>query len=137
MKRTATRRAIQRIWATFAILVTTLHNAVVVLGCLLAQSACTPPDEGRKALAGFKASGPILQGLGEYYGKNGAYPDKLELLAPSFVTPAHLNPPSDIARYEYERNGAGFSFAFRYYGPGSNTCTFESTSRSWDCRGYY
>ena len=113
------------------------RRTVGLLSCLLIQTSCTPPGQGPKALAGFKAAAAILQGLGEYHSKNAAYPDRLESLVPAFLTPAQLSPPSDVARYDYHRTGPGFTFGFSYHGPGTNTCTFESASRSWVCSGHF
>ena len=104
---------------------------------LLLQVACTPPGKGEKALAGFKASAVIIQGLGEFHAKHAAYPEKLDELAPSILTSAQLSPPSEIGRYDYERKATGFSLAFRYTGPGVNHCTFESSARTWSCGGHY
>ena len=115
----------------------TLRIAVGMVASLLSLISCTPPGEGPKALAGFKGAASILQGLGEYHSKNAVYPDRLELLAPVFLAPSQLTPPADVARYEYARKGPGFTFGFNYHGPGTNTCTFDSASRSWECHGHF
>lgn len=99
--------------------------------------ACTPPGQGEKALAGFRASGAILHALGEHHATKGTYPDKLELLAPTSLSASQVTPPAGIARFDYESKGSSFTFAFRYNGPGVNTCTFTSTTRTWDCSGHY
>ena len=115
-------------------------SAAVFACCVtaLVPSACTFPGEGPKALAGFKASAAIIHGLGEYHSKNATYPDTLQLLVPTFLTSDQLTPPRDITGYDYRREeGAGFTFGFKYTGPGANTCTFASSSRSWHCSGLY
>ena len=115
----------------------TIRKTIALLALPLLLTACTPPGEGDKALAGFKASTAIVQALGEYHSKNGAYPDTLEALAPTFLTSARLAPPASVAGYEYSRKGADYTFVFKYHGPGTNRCTFESASRAWDCSGHF
>ncbi len=110
---------------------------VGVLACPLVLSACTPPGDGPKALTGFKASAAIIQGLGEYHSKNGAYPDTLALLVPAFLTSLQLSPPHGVGRYDYSRKANAFSLGFSYHGPGSNTCTFDSIARAWACSGHF
>jgi hypothetical protein len=109
------------------------------VGCVagLAQLACTPPGEGPKALAGFKASAAIIQGLGEYRSKNAAYPATLQALVPELLTTSQLAPPSGVSHFDYEPHGASFTLRFKYSGPGSNTCAFESSSRAWTCTGLF
>jgi hypothetical protein len=114
-----------------------LRSMVSVLVCQLLLTACTPPGEGPKALAGFKASAAILQGLGDYHSKNAAYPSKLDVLVPAFLSSTQLAPPPPVASYDYSQKGGGFTFSFRYHGPGTNTCTFDSALRHWDCAGHF
>ncbi len=120
-----------------AVMTPRFHDAVRLLAGALILSACAAPGEGPKALAGFKASAAIIQALGEYRSKNGAYPDALGSLVPAFATSLQLTPPHDVARFDYGRKGDGFAFGFGYYGPGANTCSFDSALRSWACSGYF
>jgi hypothetical protein len=113
------------------------RSSIGALTCLLVQIGCTPPGEGEKALAGFRSSAGIIQALGEFQAKHGAYPAKLELLVPEIATPALLQLPSGVARYEYRLDGAGFELQFNYTGPGTNDCVFASAKRSWKCYGAF
>jgi hypothetical protein len=114
-----------------------IRPACLALACLCLGVACTPPGQGDKALAGYRASAGLIQALGEYHEKHGAYPDKLEQLVPEVLSAAQLKPPTEVARYTYERQTSGFVLTFNYHGPGTNDCAFDSAKRAWQCDGRF
>jgi len=114
-----------------------MRPACFAVSCLCLVGACTPPGEGDKALAGFRASATLIQALGEYHAKHGTYPDQLEQLAPEVLSAAQLKPPPRVERYTYARKTSGFVLTFNYQGPGTNDCSFDSAKRAWDCAGRF
>jgi hypothetical protein len=111
--------------------------AVLLIPLLL--GACTPPGKGPAARRGYERSAPVIAALEQYRARRGVYPDSLSALVPGFLPDSALRvPDGDRERYplRYRRTADGYELAFRYTGPGMNTCTYTPAAR-WKCSGYF
>ncbi len=111
-----------------------------VLSISLLLSACPPPGVGPAARRGYQRSAPVIAALERYHAARGTYPDSLRQLVPAFLPDSALRlPHRKRERYplDYERTADGYMLAFRYTGPGNNTCSYTPASKEWTCNGYY
>lgn len=93
-----------------------------------------PPGVGPKAEQGYQASAPIIAALARYHEQQGAYPESLDALAPTFLTDvAHTDGAIEIA---YRVTDTSYQLEFRYTGPGMNICTY-TPEIGWHCTGYF
>jgi hypothetical protein len=87
---------------------------------------------------GSKPAKPVLVGLKEYRGAEGAPPVLLKELVPDHLTSSERAACEDaLMDTTYRRTADGYTLCFRYYGPGVNDCCFESGSGVWTCNGYF
>lgn len=114
-------------------------SASVFLGALL-LGACPGPGAGPVAERGYQRGAPVIAALERYRGERGTYPDSLRQLVPSFLPDGALRVPDrNRERYplQYRRTAEGYELAFRYSGPGMNTCRYAPSTARWKCNGYF
>jgi hypothetical protein len=109
-----------------------LLSALLLAGCLFPD-----PGQGPRARLGYAAAWPVTDALEAYRTAQGAYPDSLPQLVPTFLPAAALAEPLPGYPLRYVRNAEGYALTFRYVGPGMNWCTWTPRSRRWDCGGYF
>ncbi len=94
---------------------------------------CAKAEDGRTRLQ------PVVDAIVAYSNAEGAYPDSVAVLVPSYLR--ELPDQPEWAGHEewwsYERTDSGFTVDFRYFGPGVNWCFWNSSNAKWQCGGYY
>ena len=116
------------------------RNALVIaalsLGCIP-----TPPGQGPKAERGYARTQPVIAALAEYKRSMGRVPDSLAQLVPTFLPDSALaTPKRSQEQYplEYHRiDSTPYTLQFRYVGPGTNWCAYDSRVGKWKCGGLY
>ena len=106
---------------------------------LLAVLGCWPaPGVGPEAEAGYQRAAPIITALDRYHVDRGAYPAALLELAPEYLSQSNLaaaGGPDPQRALHYRSREQSYELDFWYEGPGSNTCTYTSEAKKWECRG--
>jgi hypothetical protein len=133
---------------------------LLVVGCLaLCLTSCwTPPGQGPRAQAGYRAAAPVIAALDKFHDERGYYPTNLSELVPSYlpsssallvheqaepVRSPHSAAVADTAGesnldwFWYRPSSNSYSLMFHYTGPGMNDCIYDSTTRNWSAHGYY
>lgn len=111
----------------------------LVLLIALVLGACPPPGEGPAAERGYQRSAPVIAALERYRAARGTYPDSLRQLVPAFLPDSALRLPHrrrESFPLDYQRTVTGYELAFRYTGPGKNTCLYTPSTARWTCSGY-
>jgi len=103
---------------------------------MLAAAACGPgPGEGRKSMEGYAIGEEIISALETYHTDNGEYPETLDDLVPDYI--AAISVGEYLHEWRYTSDGLTYTLEFVYYGPGVNTCIWESGASDWICGGYF
>lgn len=128
--------------------------SIAMLGGLFMLGACCNPDQCHQAKAGFAALTPVTDGLTAYHSNNGTSPENLQQAFPSGL-PDTVTRSGDTGGYEVllpRRGRQSFSYgsalwgeygapdgarglSFRYYGPGTNHCSWRAERPVWTCTG--
>jgi hypothetical protein len=111
--------------------------ASVALLALLA--GCEEPGEGAKAEQGYRQGARIVAAIEAWRRDTGAPPKSLESLAPRYVSRDDLVlAPTGATAYPFSyhvKADGSWELEFHYTGPGSNYCTWGSTTAHWQCTG--
>jgi hypothetical protein len=68
----------------------------------------------------------------------GIYPTALPELAPEYLSESILaaaGEPDSQHALRYRSHEQSYELDFWYEGPGSNTCTYASEAKKWECSG--
>jgi hypothetical protein len=106
-------------------LLSILIIGLICFGCHLYGP---PPGEGPKAERLFKEAAPIIDALEQYRSERGSYPKMIGELIPRYLHEM----PSET--FSYAPENESYILAFRYEGPGINSCVF-SPGKGWHCTG--
>ncbi len=106
-------------------LLSILSICLIFLGCHLYGP---PPGKGPKAEKFFEEAAPIISALELYKIERGSYPESIDDLIPNYI------PVKPSRKFYYVTENDTYILAFRYEGPGINSCTF-SPGKEWDCTG--
>ena len=107
---------------------------------LLFIAVCTPPPgRGIASEAWYRQLQPAIEALEHYRREIGRYPDSLAALVPRFLPATQLSaiPTTPQRPLEYKIEGDLYELTFRYYGPGSNRCTYRPDTVGWQCSGLF
>ena len=109
-----------------------IRTLAIALACA-SLAACPAPGEGRNfELARAKAE-PLVVAIEAYHADHQRYPRSLDALVPKYLAASAID-----ARYVYESTDPqDYRFAFKYGGPGINTCSRDSLNVAWECSGHY
>ncbi len=111
---------------------TFLHFASTLLVSSCGFFECDP-YECQKAQEGRDLYEPTIAAIEEYLAQQGSYPDGLGNLHPTFIESITISAGIDGPKQpEYVRRNGSYEFSFRYFGPGTNVCTY-SPGKSWIC----
>jgi len=117
-----------------------ISAGTLLLPVLLFMAMCSPPPgRGRASEAWYASAQPAIDALERFHVERQSYPDSLATLVPRYMSRTQL---SQIQRttgepLAYTKTGPDYEVIFRYYGPGSNNCTFRSSDPRWRCRGSF
>jgi hypothetical protein len=117
-----------------------ISAGTLLLPVLLFISMCTPPPgRGQTAEAWYARMRPAIDALDRYHRDWKGYPDSLAALVPRYMDSVHLSQlqsaTGDLLVYRHA--GSDYEMTFHYYEPGSNSCTFRASDRTWRCRGLF
>lgn len=103
---------------------------------------CDAPGKGEKAEQGKSQGDLLVQALGVYHSERGDYPEQLNELVPKYIVRVPASQPgnTDGVSFIYVRSSTSeYRLVFRYFGPGSNTCTHRPAyaPNEWKCLGAY
>jgi hypothetical protein len=111
-------------------------GALSIIPLIYLGMCATPPGRGALAADGYRRAEVVLSALETYRTQVGSYPDSLRQLAPAFLPESALVGPQHQA-FAIHRESNGFVLSFTYAGPGRNECRYPSSTRVWNCAGYY
>lgn len=133
------------------------RSAAAALAALLLLGACCNPDRCYKTRTSFEGLTPVTDTLAAYQSNQGRPPETLEQAFPSGLPGNIRQADGKTASYELALpHGARQEFSygvpwfsgttkpstvkaldFRYYGPGTNFCSWRTDTHVWACHGVY
>jgi hypothetical protein len=93
----------------------------------------------RRRAARWRRLQPAIIALERYRSETGRYSYSLASLVPLYLPDSQLSaiPATADRPPEYRIDGASYELTFRYFGPGSNWCSYRPNNPGWRCSGLF
>ena len=110
-----------------------MRRAVILLGTVsFGLWGCPAPGKGAQAEREYARARPIITALAAYHRAGNEYPSRLSVLAPRYLDSGTID-----SAFSYRSDSGDYELSFRYYGPGSNRCTYRGSAGKWSCSGLF